>query len=75
MDDIQKDSDTIKVELEKIDDETLQLIFKDHKKALEYVKKGMKTVGSKDLTKLEINDLAYEMQVIARMIIKERADK
>ena len=35
----------------------------------------METVGSKNLTKPEINSLAYEMQAIARMIIKERADK
>ena len=74
MNDLQKVADNISRELQKIDNETLDLIFKDHKKALEYVKKGMQAVGTKDLTKAEINSLAYEMQAVARMLLKERAN-
>ncbi len=75
MEDVQKTSDEIKKEIQKLRNESLELIFKDHQKALEYVKKGMEAVGSKELTELEINGLAHEMQAIAQMIIKERADK
>ncbi len=74
MDNLQKVADNISKELQKLDKETLELIFRDHKKALEYIKKGMKEVGSIKLTDSEINNLAYEMQSVARMLLKERAN-
>lgn len=73
MDDIQKQSDEIKQQLEKLDSETLELIYRDHAKAVEYVKKGLKNISVEALNNKSIEDIAYEMQLIAKIELNQRA--
>lgn len=74
MDNLQKVSDKIKKQIERLDDETLQRVYKDHSVALEYAKKGIQFVQPQaKMNKQEMNGLAYEMQSVALMILKERS--
>ncbi len=76
MDDLQKASDEIKRQIEKLDDETLQRVYKDHSIAMEYTKKGILTVQPQaKMSREEINSLAYKMQSVALMQLKERGLK
>lgn len=76
MDDLQKVSDEIKKQIEKLDDETLQRVYKDHSVALECAKKGIQsTQPIMKMNKRELNDLAYEIQSVALMLLKERGLK
>lgn len=75
MDDVEKVSEEIKKQLEMLDDETLETIFKDHSKAVEYVKKGFKHVSIEELNNRSIEDIAHEMQLIAKIALNERATK
>lgn len=75
MDDIQKISDGIKKELEKLDSETLEIIYKDHSKALQYVKIGLQNVSIEQLSNKSIEDMASEMQMVAKIELNERATK
>lgn len=70
MDDILKLSGEIQKKLQKLDNETLQLISIDHSKAVEYIKNY-----NQDLSNEQVESLAQEMQTIAQMLLKERADK
>ena len=72
MDDIQKQSDEIKKQLEKLDDATLETIYKDHAKAVEYVKRGLQDVSIEALSNKSIEDIAYEMQTIAKIELNLR---
>lgn len=73
MDDIQKVSDEIKKELEKLDNETLEIIYKDHSKAVQYVKIGLQNVSIEELSKKSIEDMASEMQMVAKMELNQRS--
>ncbi len=75
MDDIQRASEEIKKQLDELDDETLETIFKDHSKAVEYVKKGLKNVSIEELNNRSIEDMAHEMQLIAKIALNERTNK
>lgn len=72
MDDIQKVSDKIKRQLENLENETLELIYQDHAKAVEYVKKGFNSITVEELNNKSIEDIAHEMQAVARMLLNER---
>ena len=73
MDDLEILSKEINSQLEKIGDETLEIIYKNHAKAVEYVKKGAEAVNYRKLEQTEIEELAHEMQVVAKMVLKERS--
>lgn len=69
---IQKLSEEYKQQLEKLDSETLEIIYNDHSKALEYAKKGIEMIEPEKLSDKYINELAYEMQAVAKMVLTER---
>ena len=61
--------------LQNIETETLELIYKDHAKAVEYIKKGRKAVDGEELTDNQLEQIANEIQVIAKMILSERTNE
>ena len=75
MDDIQKISDGIKKELEKLDNETLEIIYRDHSKAVQYVKIGLQNVSIEQLSNKSIEDMASEMQIVAKIELNLRSNK
>jgi len=75
MDDIQKQSDEIRKHLDKLDDATLETIYKNHAKAVEYVKIGLQNVSVEQLNNNSIEEIAHEMQLIAKIALNERHTK
>lgn len=74
MDDLQKVSDEIKKQLEELSDETLEIIYNDHAKAVEYVKKGFENVSIGELNNRSIEDIAHEMQLMAKIELNQRSE-
>jgi len=67
-------ADVYSKQIQNLDSESLKSIVEDHSKAVEYVKKGIElTNWNKSLTDEDIEAIANEMQVVAKMIIKERS--
>ena len=73
MNDLQKQSDRIKRQIEKLDNETLEQIYINHAKAVEYVKKGLQEVSVEALSNNSIEDIAHEMQIIAKIELNQRS--
>lgn len=61
-----------KSQIEKLDDETLLIIFKDREKTLEYAKKSIMTNEPENLNGEYIQKVTDGMQVLARMVLEER---
>ncbi|MDO8659483.1 MAG: hypothetical protein Q7K54_02675 [Candidatus Parcubacteria bacterium] len=70
MDDILKLSEEIQKKLQKLDNEILQSISTDHSKAIEYIKNNKQRLSNE-----QVKSIAQEMQIVAQMLLKERANK
>ena len=62
--------------LQNIETETLELIYKDHAKAVEYAKKGIEAVEPEKKSDSEyVETVARELQSVSLMLLKERGLK
>ena len=61
-----------KEQFEKLDTETLKLVFYNREKALEYAKKGIEQMEPENLNEEYITKVAESMQVLARIVLEER---
>lgn len=74
MDEVQNLSDKIKKQLEQLDSETLEVIYRYHAKAVEYVKIGFSKVSVEELNNRSIEDIAKEMQMVAKIELNQRLE-
>ena len=59
-------------EIKKLDIKVLEIISQDREKALEYARKGIEQTEPDKLADRHIARVADDMQIIARVILKER---
>lgn len=63
-----------KSQIETLDQETLEIMAKDHVKALEYARKGIEQIEPEKVNNLEYLELvANKMQRVAREILEKRS--
>ena len=65
-------SDSYEKAIQKLDNEVLEIISQNREKALEYARKGIAQAEPNKLTDRHITLVADNMQIIARVILKER---
>ncbi len=70
MDELKK---KYQAQIEQLDSDNLKIILADREKALECAKKGIEHIEPEKLTPEHIESIANEMQIVAKMILKERS--
>ena len=70
----QKLSDKIRRQLEKLDNQILEQIYQNNAKAVEYFKKGFGQVSVEELNNRSLEDMAHEMQLMAKLELNLRSE-
>lgn len=69
---LEKTAEDIKKQLQNLDIKTVELLAKDHSKAVDYIKIGREAIQGSELTDEEIESLASEMQAVAKMVFQDK---
>lgn len=70
---IEEISSKYKQEIQKLNSEGLRVLSKDRSRAIEYAKKGIEEIEPEKLNDDYIRAVASEMQIIANLVLEERA--